>query len=528
MKASNRRMRTTRHRFPARARPLDPCAARPATALAAGAHAAPVATKSAIGAHAARIATALAVGLCAVAPAHADPTQSSAGRALAARPRAWQSSLELLGRELFFDTTLSKPAGQACASCHAPEAGFRYPESRTNELFGVANGAIEHRVANRSVPTVSYAAFIPDGPPIAHFAGSSMMKPLAELLFIGGLFWDGRASDLENQATFPFQNPNEMNNLVHDMGSPGLVVRSVANGAHADLFRRVYGADAFDQSTDVVFADICEAIAAYERTPEVSPFASRFDAYVHGEEELTDDELDGLHLMTGTTNGHTAGPPYRKNAQCITCHGIEDDPANGPSLWTFSCYANIGVPKNRHNPYYAQTDCASNPAGCNPLGAQYIDLGLGDYIYPLNGLPPGNMGPGSDGHGDYLAANGAFKSPTLRNVDKRPYPEFVKAYMHNGVFKSLKEVVHFYNTRNLTSVPGEVIDFTQSDPYANLRGVPLWPEPEVSSPESLANPDGVAGADGGQVGNLGLTDDEENHIVAFLKTLSDGFVPRRR
>jgi len=66
--------------------------------------------------------------------------------------------------------------------------------------------------------------------------------------------------------------------------------------------------------------------------------------------------------------------------------------------------------------------------------------------------------------------------------------------------------------------PGEVIDFTQENPYANLRGRPLWPPPEVSSPQSLQNP---SGDPNGQVGNLGLTDQEEEHIVVFLKTLTD-------
>ena len=85
---------------------------------------------------------------------------------------------------------------------------------------------------------------------------------------------------------------------------------------------------------------------------------------------------------------------------------------------------------------------------------------------------------------------GKQKVPTLRNVDKRPSVDFTKTYMHNGVFKSLKEVVHFYNTSD---------DGT-------------WPAPEV--PENL-NTD---------VGNLGLTDAEEDAIVAFLKTLSDGYI----
>jgi cytochrome c peroxidase len=86
--------------------------------------------------------------------------------------------------------------------------------------------------------------------------------------------------------------------------------------------------------------------------------------------------------------------------------------------------------------------------------------------------------------------DGKMQVSTARNVDMRPCPTFVRAYMHNGFLKSLKEVVHFYNTRD---TPG------------------LWPPPEVT-----ANMDMTIGA-------LGLTDTEENQIVAFLRTLTDGF-----
>jgi cytochrome c peroxidase len=196
------------------------------------------------------------------------------------------------------------------------------------------------------------------------------------------------------------------------------------------------------------------------------------------------------------------------------------------------CYGNIGTPKNPFNPFYVLTD-PSNP-GFNPLGFAYVDFGLGDFLYPQMGLPIANMGTGSNGQGDFLAINGLFLTPTTRNSDKRPSPDFVKNYMHNGFFKSLKQVVHFYNTRNLTTVAGEVIDFTQPNPYANLKGTPLWPTPEVPSPVTLTNPTGApplaagatppAGTNGyGQIGNLGLTSSQEDDVVAFLATLTDGY-----
>src|SRR5207244_2052213 len=149
------------------------------------------------------------------------------------------------------------------------------------------------------------------------------------------------------------------------------------NGRNADLFREVYGDDVFSEPTDVVFTDIVEAIAAYERTPEVSPFTSRFDAYLIGNEKLTPEEFDGLCLMTGSATGRPSGPPYHKNANCTSCHIISDYPTDGPSLWMDFTFANIGLPKNADNPFYDQTDARSNPGGYNPLGAAFIDLGLG-------------------------------------------------------------------------------------------------------------------------------------------------------
>jgi len=104
---------------------------------------------------------------------------------------------------------------------------------------------------------------------------------------------------------------------------------------------------------------------------------------------------------------------------------------------------------------------------------------------------------------------GKQKVPTLRNLDKRPYEGFVKAFMHNGYFKSIKSVVHFYNTRDTKPRCPDKFT-TESDALA--QG--CWPEPEVAD---NVNTD--------ELGNLGLTEAEEDAIVAFLKTLSDGYEP---
>ena len=110
---------------------------------------------------------------------------------------------------------------------------------------------------------------------------------------------------------------------------------------------------------------------------------------------------------------------------------------------------NLGVPKNPDNPFY-EMDNVYLPDGIpiNPDGASWIDPGLGGFL--MNSGDPTWQAMAQDNWGKH-------KVPTLRNVDKRHGPGNVKAYMHNGVFKSLTEVVHFYNTRDVES----------------------WPEPEV-------------------------------------------------
>jgi cytochrome c peroxidase len=408
-----------------------------------------------------------------------------------------------LGGALFAEKDLSNPVGQACISCHSPEVGFSFPLSAVNEQSGIAPGAVPGRFGNRRPPSIAYAKFIPPGPP---------SFDARQQTFVGGLFYDGRAPNLPSQAAAPLQNPNEMNNLVHNLGSPALVVSKVESGPNAELFKQTYGANVFTLPASQVFQMIVQAIATFESSPTLSPFSSKYDAYVAGRATLTANEMAGLRLFTGSSTGRPGGPPY-KNAECSTCHVLAPGAGRGPDLFTDFHYYNIGIPRNPANPYYKETDAAIDPAGYNPLGINYIDLGLADFLYSNGGLVPN----------DPLAIKGKFKAPTLRNTDTRPYPEFVKAYGHNGVFKSLQQVVHFYNTRNLTTAPGEVIDFTKTNPYLGLRGRPLWSPPEVLSAQTLINPSGQAGGPGRHLGNLGLSSVEEAQLVDFLTTLSDGY-----
>lgn len=425
---------------------------------------------------------------------------TSAGVARTAAPPPRDALVEL-GEALFNDDTLSRPRGQSCASCHAREAGWSSPDSVANEHAGVVQGAVAGRYVNRRPPTIGYAEFMPAGPPVFLTSRAA---------YAGGFFYDGRAATLADQISGPIRNPNEMNN------TPAGVVRAVADGPNVARFRKAFGVEVSSLAVDEAFQDIVAAIASFERTATFSPFSSRYDAYVAGKLSLTAAELAGLQLFTGSRTGRPGGPAV-KTATCSSCHTVEPAAAGRRDVFTSGTFHNIGIPKNPANPYYAQTDAAANPEGCNPLGAAYIDYGLGSVLYLQKSCPPGNAGNGSDGRGDFLRINGTFKTPTLRNVDTRPAPDFVKCYGHNGYFKSPREMVHFYNTRNLTTSPGEVINFTARQPYAHLQGKPLWPPPENPDPQTLVNPTGARGL----IGNLGLTAADEANLVAFLQTLGD-------
>ena len=362
----------------------------------------------------------LALSLC--APAFA------AGPAL--------SPIEQLGRAVFFDASLSEPAGQSCASCHAPEAGFAFPDSSRNAREGTAPGAIAGRSGNRSVPTIAYTSFTP----LLHWDEKQQS-------YVGGLFRDGRAKDLEDQAKGPFVNPVEMNNLDGEA-----VCKKVTRAGYAGDFRKVFAEPLNCKGKG--FDHILAAIAAYEGSAEVNPFSSKYDAYLRGQTTLTAQEKHGLELFQGP-------------AKCERCHVSKPGPQGQPPLFTDFGYDNIGAPKNPDNPFYRQS------RDVNARGVDYIDPGLGMTIRSLLEL-------------------GKFKTPTLRNVAMGG-DGFTHAYFHNGSLKSLEEVMTFYNRRD--EQPAR------------------WPAEEPRNINKL------------EMGRLNLSPQDEQDIVAFLKTLDDGWQP---
>jgi cytochrome c peroxidase len=366
------------------------------------------------------------------------------------------SPIEQLGRQLFFDTNLSSPPGQSCAACHGPEVGFTGPVSDINAAGAVYPGARTPRFGNRKPPSAAYAG---ESPVMFYEEKSDTIE--------GGMFWDGRATGwtlddpLAEQAMGPFLNPLEQN-----LASASEVISNVAASSYAGLFEQVWGAGSLSldpANIPMAYVRVGRSIAAFERSAEVNPFSSKYDAYLKKQVKLTPMERRGLSL-------------FRGKAHCTNCHIAKPGKHGEPPLFTDFTYDNLGVPKNPDNPFYAETEF-------NPAGTNWVDLGLGGFLENV----PEWSSLAEDNYGKQ-------KVPTLRNVDKRPYAGFVKAYTHNGYFKSLKEIVHFYNTRD---VPGAG-----------------WPPPEVSENVNTS-----------ELGNLRLSDADEDAIVEFLRTLSDGYVP---
>ena len=370
---------------------------------------------------------------------------------------------EQLGKALFFDASLSSTGTQSCATCHGPEVGFTGPIEAVNGHLVVYEGAEKGRFGNRKPPTAAYAGGSPN-----------LSYDPEEDVWTGGMFWDGRADGttlgdpLAEQAMGPFLNPLEQ--AVPDAAA---LCEKIAQASYATLFLEVWGDDALDCAADAAGAHQLagRAIAAYERSAEVNPFNSRYDAVLAGTESLSEQEQLGLEL-------------FEDKGKCAECHPHKPGPDGAPPLFTDFSYDNLGMPFNPDNPFLGM-----GPQ-YNPDGAAWRDPGLGAFL-EARGEPKERV----------AATMGAMKVPTLRNVARAPRADFVKAYGHNGYFRSLEAVVHFYNTRDTLPRCAEGTDDV---------GATCWPGPEIAQNINTE-----------ELGNLDLTAAEEAAIVAFLETLSD-------
>lgn len=359
-----------------------------------------------------------------------------------------------LGQAIFGDTDLSEPRGTACVACHQPAQGFA---GNHGSRIGVAQGSLPTSLGLRNAMPTAYSALVP----AFHFVTAD-----GETEAQGGHFWDGRVDTLAQQALGPLLNPLEMNNP-----SKRAVVDKIAAARYAPLFRQVFGPAIFND-TEAAFTSIGLAVEAFERAA-LQPFSSKFDAMVRGQVALTPAEARGMALFMD---------PQRAN--CAGCHTM--NPSSGKpqdSLFSDFSYYATGIPRN-----------TAVPRNANP---SFFDLGL---CGPERAAPtlPTDVVPG------VTMENfcGKFRMPTLRNVAERP------AYMHNGFFKDLAEVVRFYSTR--ASNPQR---------WYGPRGVP-----NDLPTQYLGNVERTKAPFNRRVGDAPLLNDGEvADIVAFLHTLSDGF-----
>jgi cytochrome c peroxidase len=329
-----------------------------------------------------------------------------------------------IGKLIFFDKNLSNPIGQSCASCHAPETGFSDPLHRD-----ISEGAVSGAFTNINSPNLAYNVFSPE-----------RTYNTVDKTYIGGLFLNGRSSNLKEQLIHPFIGGLEMNN-----GNISNVVSKIRKATYFSEIEKEYGAAKTDGE---LMSFIADALVAFETSKEVNSFTSKFDYFNKQLIKFTDDEKKGLAVFQG-------------KGKCAQCHVLEPDERTGKILFTDFTYDNIGVPKNEKNPFYNQS------AAVNPAGANFIDLGIGAIV-------------------SQPEHNGKFRVPTLRNI------AVSAPYFHNGSFKTLKDVIHFYNVRDIKPS-------------------------EFGVPEVLQNLNKT------ELGNLKMTDEEERLIEVFLGTLTDHY-----
>jgi cytochrome c peroxidase len=440
-----------------------------------------------------------------------DRIEAQTVERLAAPPDNQVQQIELLGKLLLYDKQLSVNRNQACAFCHMPETGFTGPVSELNRTTGAYPGSVRTRFSDRKPQSHAYAPLAP----VLHF------NPGRGDL-VGGNFWDMRATGRRlgnpaaEQAQGPPTNPVEMG-----LCDIACAVYRAAQRPYRALFERVWGEQAFAIAWPNDVAQVCDrpgpppphdptpvhlsdpdrgragttfdqmaqSIAGYEASAEATSFTSKFDAVLAGKAQFTPEEQLGYDL-------------FRGKAQCNACHR-DGGPGEDPLFTDFTA-SNIGTPANPRLPFYTENRPDAQGYVANPQGPAFVDGGVGSFL--SHGHQLSNPSP-VDSRWRRLAPDNQARMqvPTLRNVDKRPSPEFVKAFGHNGYFTSLKSIVHFYNTRDV---------LPRCQPRDPGEGTTCWPPPESTDNMNTT-----------RVGSLGLSEADEDAIVRFMQTLTDGFMP---
>jgi cytochrome c peroxidase len=446
-------------------------------------------------------------------------------------------AMETLGELMNFDRNMSPNRNQACMSCHMPYAGFSGPIPSVNLTMVAYPGSAHFRAGKRTPQRHPYAPFFP-----------VLQYNQEQQLFFGGNFWDSRATgfELRNPDAQQAQGPPVD---TQEMGFPdtACVAFRLAHAVYRPLFEEIWGKGSLDINFPPETEQICatpggaaifggnttpiplspkdrthantvydrwgQSIDSYEQSVQVSAFSSKFDAFVKSKYTMTPDEMAGYNLFKGKGNCnscHVDGRGTTLNPGQVDTSTIAT--ANPP---LFTCFgsANEGLPLNPRNAFYYQDKPDSYGFTANPYGFGYRDLGMGTFLRSGFGSGPNpnitwrKLAPSVDAQFQVATARDAAMAPPQCPTTEAPGPYFQKGFFHNGYIKSLKQLVHFYNTRDEYQYPVT----SGHCPAGTTEKVNCWPMYEVKNNLDMTT------------GKLGLTDKEEDQIVAFLQTLTDGF-----
>ena len=328
-------------------------------------------------------------------------------------------AIETLGELMLYDRNISPGKNQACASCHMPYAGFSGPIPSVNLTMVAFPGTVHFRAGKRTPQRHPYSPFFP-----------VLQYNQVQGLFFGGNFWDSRATGYRlripdaEQAQGPPVDTQEM-------GFPdtACIAFRLSQAVYRPLFEEVWGEGSFDikfppetericatpggaavfggnttpmplsagdrTRANIVYDRWAQSIDSYEQSVQVSPFSSKFDAFLAGKYTLTADERAGFKLFNGKGNCNSCHLDGRgttlKSDQTDTSAAAMVNPL-------FTCFgsANEGVPLNPSDAFYYQTKPDSYGFIANPYGFGYRDLGLGTFLRSGFGSGPNPNVTGSN------------------------------------------------------------------------------------------------------------------------------------
>ena len=374
-----------------------------------------------------------------------------------------------LGRQIFFDPTLSASGKLSCASCHDPTNAYAAPKASGVVIRGGAN---MDRPGLRAVPSLRYLS---DTPRFSRHTYMDIGRDREDVGPAGGFMLDGRADNLREQMLLPLLDAAEMaNSSVADVAARlgrtpyAVQLRQAADSSSNSTQPGVQApADARPLADPHPIVDA--AAAALERfeleDPSFHPYTSRFDQYLRGTATLSADELDGLRLFVAPAKGN-----------CAACHTATTGPGGRAPTFTDYSFHALGVPRN-----------PAIPANTDP---RFFDLGL--------------CGPRRRDLQKESQYCGYFKTPTLRNVARRQF------FFHNGRFANLQDVMHFYVERD-TNAPHWYP--TLASKLQKFDDLPTRYRDNINMSDAPLNRS--------RGDRPALDDAEIGKVIAFLETLND-------